>query len=100
MPFYDYLCTRCNATVELLHGIDDETHRTHEHCGGPLKRRFSVTSVHFKGSGWAKLERRGGESAGSASSAGTSGGTPGATPAPTVSAPGASPAKPSGGGGE
>ncbi|MFM8629061.1 MAG: FmdB family zinc ribbon protein, partial [Candidatus Limnocylindrus sp.] len=25
MPFYDYHCTRCGTTVELLHGIDDET---------------------------------------------------------------------------
>jgi putative FmdB family regulatory protein len=78
MPFYDYHCTRCDATVELLHGIDDETKRTHEVCGGPLERRFSATSVHFKGSGWAKLERRGGESGGAATSAGTSGGTPSA----------------------
>ncbi|MEI6271756.1 MAG: FmdB family zinc ribbon protein [Chloroflexota bacterium] len=63
MPFYDYHCTRCDATIELLHGIDDETKRTHEGCGGALERRFSATSVHFKGSGWAKLERR--ESSGS-----------------------------------
>lgn len=58
MPFYDYQCSRCNATVELLHGIEDETKRIHEVCGGTLERRFSATSVHFKGSGWAKLERR------------------------------------------
>lgn len=58
MPFYDYHCTRCETTVELLHGIEDETKRTHEECGGVLERRFSPTSVHFKGSGWAKLERR------------------------------------------
>lgn len=58
MPFYDYHCTRCDTTVELLHGIEDETKRTHEGCGGALERRFSATSVHFKGSGWAKLERR------------------------------------------
>lgn len=62
MPFYDYHCARCDATVELLHGIDDETRRTHEDCGGPLERRFSATSVHFKGSGWAKLDRRSGGS--------------------------------------
>jgi len=62
MPFYDYHCTRCDATVELLHGIDDETKRTHDGCGGPLERRFSATSVHFKGSGWAKLDRRSGGS--------------------------------------
>ena len=64
MPFYDYHCSRCDTTVELLHGIEDETKRTHEGCGGALERRFSATSVHFKGSGWAKLERR--ESSGSA----------------------------------
>ncbi len=64
MPFYDYHCSRCDTTVELLHGIEDETKRTHEGCGGALERQFSATSVHFKGSGWAKLERR--ESSGSA----------------------------------
>jgi putative FmdB family regulatory protein len=63
MPFYDYRCTHCDTTVELLHGIDDETKRTHDGCGGALERQFSATSVHFKGSGWAKLERR--ESSGS-----------------------------------
>jgi putative FmdB family regulatory protein len=64
MPFYDYHCTRCDTTVELLHGIEDESKRTHDGCGGALERQFSATSVHFKGSGWAKLERR--ESSGSA----------------------------------
>ena len=76
MPFYDYHCTRCDTTVELLHGIDDETKRTHEGCGGALDRQFSATSVHFKGSGWAKLERR--ESSGSTATP-----TASATPAPS-----------------
>lgn len=75
MPFYDYHCTRCDTTVELLHGIEDETKRTHEGCGGALDRQFSATSVHFKGSGWAKLERR--ESSGP-----TAAPTAPATPAP------------------
>ena len=100
MPFYDYHCTRCDTTVELLHGIEDESKRTHDGCGGALERQFSATSVHFKGSGWAKLERRGGESGGATTSAGTSGSAPSATPAPSSPTPGASPAKPSGGGGE
>jgi putative FmdB family regulatory protein len=99
MPFYDYECTRCGATVELLHGIDDETKRAHEGCGGALERRFSATSVHFKGSGWAKLERRGGESSPAAggSSGGTSSASPPATPSSTS---GATPVKKSGGAGE
>ena len=100
MPFYDYRCTRCDATVELLHGIDDETQRTHDGCGGALERRFSATSVHFKGSGWAKLERRGGEGGGAGAAA--------SAPRETSSAPSTSPPpasggpspKPSGGGGE
>jgi putative FmdB family regulatory protein len=64
MPFYDYLCVKCGATVEVLHGIDEEQVRTHDQCGGALERQFSPASVHFKGSGWAKLDRRSG-SAGS-----------------------------------
>ena len=62
MPFYDYLCAKCGATVEVLHGIDDQKARTHEGCGGTLERQFSAASVHFKGSGWAKLDRRSGGS--------------------------------------
>ena len=87
MPFYDYHCTRCDTTVELLHGIEDETKRTHEGCGGALDRQFSATSVHFKGSGWAKLERR-------ESSASTTATTASATPAsssPSTPTPAAKP---------
>ena len=74
MPFYDYLCAKCGATVEVLHGIDEQQARTHEDCGGTLERQFSAASVHFKGSGWAKLDRR---SVGSGSSD-----APASTPAP------------------
>jgi putative FmdB family regulatory protein len=99
MPFYDYECARCHATVELLHGIDDETRRTHDGCGGALERRFSATSVHFRGTGWAKLERRGGESASSSGS--TAGGSASAS-ASAESSPGtgSAPAKTPGGAGE
>ena len=82
MPFYDYHCTRCDATVELLHGIDDETKHTHEGCGGALERQFSATSVHFKGSGWAKLERR--ESSGSTTAPATPAQSGPSTPTPAA----------------
>lgn len=62
MPFYDYLCAKCGATVEVLHGIDEQKAQAHEDCGGSLERQFSAASVHFKGSGWAKLDRRSGGS--------------------------------------
>ena len=87
MPFYDYLCAKCGATVEVLHGIDEQQARTHEDCGGSLERQFSAASVHFKGSGWAKLERR--ESSGS-TAAPTASATPAqsspSTPTPTPAA--------------
>ena len=60
MPFYDYRCVNCGATVEVLHGIDDQGARSHDGCGGALERQFSAASIHFKGSGWAKLDRRNG----------------------------------------
>ena len=75
MPFYDYLCAKCGATVEVLHGIDEQQARTHEDCGGSLERQFSAASVHFKGSGWAKLDRRSGGSGSSDA--------PASAPAPT-----------------
>ena len=62
MPFYDYRCAKCGATVEVLHGIDEQQARTHDDCGGSLEPQFSAASVHFKGSGWAKLDRRSGGS--------------------------------------
>ena len=71
MPFYDYRCAKCGGTVEVLHGIDEQQARTHEGCGGLLERLFSAASVHFKGSGWAKLDRRGGGSSSSDAPAST-----------------------------
>lgn len=79
MPFYDYLCAKCGATVEVLHGIEEQQARTHEDCGGALERQFSAASVHFKGSGWAKLDRRSG-GAGSSDSPASAPSTP--APAP------------------
>jgi putative FmdB family regulatory protein len=77
MPFYDYRCAKCGATVEILHGIDEQQARAHDGCGGSLERQFSAASVHFKGSGWAKLDRRSGGSGASGSSD-----APASTPAP------------------
>ncbi|MFM2098271.1 MAG: hypothetical protein RIT06_899 [Chloroflexota bacterium] len=58
MPLYDYRCTRCDLVVELLRGIEEAAPAAHEGCGGALERLFTPASVHFKGSGWAKLDRR------------------------------------------
>lgn len=72
MPFYDFRCTRCGAVEELLLAIDAPGPATHEGCGGALERIYAPTSVHFKGSGWAKLDRREASSSASAPASGES----------------------------
>ena len=68
MPFYDFRCERCGHVEEFLLAIDAPGPAVHEGCGGGLERVYAPTSIHFKGSGWAKLDRRG--------QAGNAGGTP------------------------
>jgi putative FmdB family regulatory protein len=58
MPIYDYACTVCGRVVEVVHGINGQGPTSCETCGGPMKKLMSSPAVHFKGSGWAKKDRR------------------------------------------
>ena len=58
MPIYDYACTVCGRVVEVVHGINGQGPATCETCGGSMKKLMSSPAVHFKGSGWAKKDRR------------------------------------------
>ena len=64
MPVYDYLCTACDHRADILHGINDEGPKFCPSCGaeGTMRKQFSAPSIHFKGSGWAKKDRGGGNS--------------------------------------
>jgi putative FmdB family regulatory protein len=59
MPIYDYLCSNCGQTTEVIHGIDAPYPRFCPACGaeGTLRKAFATPAVHFKGSGWAKKDR-------------------------------------------
>lgn len=59
MPIYDYLCSNCGQTTEVIHGIDAPGPRFCPACGaeGTLRKAFATPTVHFKGSGWAKKDR-------------------------------------------
>ena len=66
MPRYDYDCAACGRRFEVILGIHDDGPAVCALCGsGPVKKAFTPPTIHFKGSGWAKKERR----AASASSA-------------------------------
>jgi putative FmdB family regulatory protein len=60
MPIYEYRCTACGHRTEILHGINDEGPRFCPACGaeGKLRKAITAPSIVFKGSGWAKTDRR------------------------------------------
>jgi putative FmdB family regulatory protein len=59
VPLYDYDCAACGRRFEVIHGIHDGPPTECPLCGsGPVRKAFAAPAVHFKGSGWAKKERR------------------------------------------
>ena len=59
MPRYDYDCAACGHRFEVIHGVHADGPTTCPLCGsGPVRKAISAPAVHFKGSGWAKKERR------------------------------------------
>ena len=60
MPVYDYVCGDCGHLLEVIHGIHAEGPRFCPSCGaeGRMTKAFNAPAVVFKGSGWAKKDRR------------------------------------------
>ena len=59
MPVYDYDCASCGRRFEVVHGVHADGPTTCPLCGkGPVRKAISAAAVHYKGSGWAKKERR------------------------------------------
>ena len=71
MPLYDYVCAACGRRFEVVHGVHGDPPTSCPLCGsGPVRKAISAPSVHFKGSGWAKKERRSAAAARSGSDSG------------------------------
>jgi putative FmdB family regulatory protein len=59
MPAYDYDCAACGRRFEVIHGVHAEEPTTCPLCGkGPVRKAITAAAIHYKGSGWAKKERR------------------------------------------
>ena len=73
MPTYDYLCPNGHR-FEVIHGIEAAGPTVCPICqASPVRKAFSAPSIHFKGTGWAKKDRRSSVTrAGSKSDTGTS----------------------------
>lgn len=67
MPLYDYQCAACGRRFEVVHGVHVEGPTVCPLCGkGPVRKAITAPAVHYKGSGWAKKERRATASSGTA----------------------------------
>lgn len=76
MPLYDYDCAACGRRVEVVHGVHAPGPAHCPNCGGgPMRKAISAAAVHFKGSGWAKKERRASIAAGAKTAGETAGDT-------------------------
>jgi len=52
MPIYEYDCDSCNRRTEAIQRVGEKPLKICPHCGGKLKKAFSVPAIQFKGSGW------------------------------------------------
>jgi len=52
MPLYEYKCTKCGSSFEIIQKISDQPYKKCPKCGGYLKKIISASVLNFKGSGW------------------------------------------------
>lgn len=52
MPIYEYDCAACGRRTEAIQNVGEKPLKICPHCGGRLKKAFSVPAIQFKGSGW------------------------------------------------
>ncbi len=56
MPLYEYSCSECLKTSEILQKVNEETPKKCPQCGASatLKKIVSNSAFHLKGGGWYK----------------------------------------------
>ncbi len=59
MPIYEYICSKCNKTSEVLQKISDKPLAKCPYCGGGVKKLMSQNSFQLKGDGWYVTEYKG-----------------------------------------
>ena len=58
MPTYEYTCTDCGRSVEVVQRFDEEPLRICPRCGGDLRKVFHPAGIVFKGSGFYATDSR------------------------------------------
>jgi putative FmdB family regulatory protein len=58
VPTYEYACTSCGRSFEVVQSFTDNPLEVCEVCGGRLRRVFHPVGVLFKGSGFYSTDSR------------------------------------------
>ena len=58
MPAYDFKCSVCNETFEIVRSLSEDGPVRCPSCDGAAKRVFTPVGVHFKGSGFHNTDYR------------------------------------------
>jgi len=60
VPTYQYACTECGETLEVVQKFTDDPLTVCPVCDGKLRKRFSAVGIVFKGSGFYRNDSRNG----------------------------------------
>jgi putative FmdB family regulatory protein len=52
MPIYEYRCTQCQRTVEVIQKFSDAPLTSCEACAGRMEKLISKAAFQLKGGGW------------------------------------------------
>ncbi len=58
MPTYQYACTACGESLEVVQSFSDDALTECPACAGRLRKVFSAVGVVFKGSGFYRNDSR------------------------------------------
>ncbi len=68
MPIYEYRCTSCGHTLEVIQKFNDKPLKKCTECSGALEKLISRSAFQLKGGGWYNEGYGGGHSTSSSSS--------------------------------
>ena len=68
MPTYQYACTECGHSFDIVQSFSDDSLSVCPECGGRLRKVFNAVGVVFKGSGFYRTDSRGKQTADAGSS--------------------------------
>ena len=63
MPIYEYKCSKCDQTFEVMQTFSEGPLGTHPGCGGDVRKLISAPGIIFKGSGFYVTDSKKAQSA-------------------------------------